>query len=83
MDNKLNEEIKIITNPATNINGNQYREVLNNENFLNVIDTLTQPNKQKKDLIQSFNYKEGVNNISKGRNKSKKIIMKVQKDIHN
>ena len=70
MDNKLNEEIKIITNPATNINGNQYREVLNNENFLNVIDTLTQPNKQKKDLIQSFNYKPGINNISKGRNKN-------------
>ena len=70
MDHKLNEEIQIITNPSTNINGKKYREVLNNENFLNVVDTLTQPNKQKKDLIQSFNYKPGINNISKGRKKN-------------
>ena len=83
MDKKLNKEIQIITNPETNINGKQYRKILNNENFLNVIDTLTQPNKQKKDLIQSFNYKEGINNISKGRNKSSDINDrdKIQKKI--
>ena len=72
MDENLDKEIQLITKPETDINGKKYMKILNNENFLNVVDSLTQPNKQKKDLIQSFNYKEGVNNISKGRNKSKK-----------